>query len=494
MRHVSKYTFLLCLFLLVSCNEDFLEETPTQRIGSSSATESVENLLASINGTHRALYLRYDSQDEGGLGCQFLQLEALGDDYVMNARSNGWYINTYRWRDHISEFDSDTEFPYEFYYYIMRNANVIINGAEEAVGSASVRNGVIGQALVYRAYCLLQLVQIYGDRYVPGQANSQLGVPIPLEPNLEQLPRSTVEEVYAQIHRDLDEAITLFANYSRPDKSHLDASVALGLKARASLVQGRWQDAIQYATQAREDYELMTQDEYVLGFNDFSNREWMWGSHIIAEQTLFFANFGAYISRNFSSTNIRGNPKSINSRLYDMIPTSDVRTQVFDPTGEHENLPQGYSLNANGSHRKFPYTNQKFLAVSNSDSRMDVVYMRAAEMYLIEAEAYAHLGDDANAANALFELNSVRDTEYTLSTNAGEDLLEEIMNYRRIELWGEGFRWFDLKRLNLPLDRTESNHTSALTGGLLEVPAGDPRWTWKIPQDAIDANPLLVQN
>ena len=35
---------------------------------------------------------------------------------------------------------------------------------------------------------------------------------------------------------------------------------------------------------------------------------------------------------------------------------------------------------------------------------------------------------------------------YTLSTKTGENLIEEVMTQRRIELWGEGFRWFDLKR------------------------------------------------
>ena len=38
--------------------------------------------------------------------------------------------------------------------------------------------------------------------------------------------------------------------------------------------------------------------------------------------------------------------------------------------------------------------------------------------------------------------------------NTGAKLADEIMTHRRIELWGEGFRWFDLKRLGLPLDRT----------------------------------------
>jgi len=50
-----------------------------------------------------------------------------------------------------------------------------------------------------------------------------------------------------------------------------------------------------------------------------------------------------------------------------------------------------------------------------------------------------------------------RDPEYKDLGNTGAKLADAIMTHRRIELWGEGFRWFDLKRLGLPLDRTGSN-------------------------------------
>ena len=70
----------------------------------------------------------------------------------------------------------------------------------------------------------------------------------------------------------------------------------------------------------------------------------------------------------------------------------------------------------------------------------DVPYMRAAEMYLIEAEAKAKLGQDANAAKLLFDMVSKRDAAYKLSTSTGTKLLDEIYFHRRVELWGEGFQ------------------------------------------------------
>ena len=67
------------------------------------------------------------------------------------------------------------------------------------------------------------------------------------------------------------------------------------------------------------------------------------------------------------------------------------------------------------------------------------------------------MGNSAAAATALYELAKKRNSAYTLSTATGSALLKEIYLQRRIELWGEGFRFYDLKRLNLPLDR--SRHT-----------------------------------
>jgi hypothetical protein len=91
----------------------------------------------------------------------------------------------------------------------------------------------------------------------------------------------------------------------------------------------------------------------------------------------------------------------------------------------------------------------------------DFPFMRLAEMYLIAAEAYARSGNDTEAKKYLTAFAIKRDPSYTESTKTGAALAEEIMNHRRIELWGEGFRWFDLKRLNLPCNRNGNNYSAA---------------------------------
>ncbi len=494
MKTISKLIVLMIMLtsaVFSSCDEEYLDELPTEDISATSATETVDNLFLIVNGIHRSLYLTYQgSQGKGGIGAMMIQNDALGEDYVMTGAANGWFNNAYKWNDHTNANDSDDLFPYRTYYRIIRNANIVINGADGATGDVSLKNAAKGQALFYRAWAHFQMVQLYGKRYEVGVENTQLGIPIRLTTGSDPLARNTVEEVYTQVNQDLDDAIVALGEYSRINKSHIDKSVVQGLKARVALVQGNYLEAVEYAEMAQEGYVLMNANDYFNNFSDYESDEWMWGSHIVEDHTLFFANYGAFISRNYSSSNIRGNPKAINSTLYNAIPSTDVRSTIFDPSGDHLNLPTGVSLLP--THALKPYTSQKFIAIGNGDSRMDVPYMRVSEMYLIEAEAKARLGN-ADAASALLDMAIVRDPSYTLSTNTGTDLIDEILLQRRWELWGEGFRFYDLKRMNLPLDRNGANHTQALTI-VFDVPAGDNRWQWLIPQDALDANPLLIQN
>jgi hypothetical protein len=121
----------------------------------------------------------------------------------------------------------------------------------------------------------------------------------------------------------------------------------------------------------------------------------LWASQMVPDQTDTFGNFGAFMSRNFGSNAIRSNPRSISS-LYNKISGSDVRKSLWDPSGTH------LSLSLPSNFRKFPYTSQKFIAAAIGDSRVDVPLMRSAEMYLIEAEAYARNGNNGGSKCTLF--------------------------------------------------------------------------------------------
>ncbi|MHA8051218.1 RagB/SusD family nutrient uptake outer membrane protein [Aquirufa sp. ROCK-SH2] len=489
----NKYILLLAFvfgMISFSCETTYLDTNPTASIDATAAYSTTKNAAAAINGIYRSFIVRYlNSQGHSGHPAMMIILDHMGEDMVIGTTSASWHVGETRWTAHRSDVNTMAQFPYELYYRIIGNANLGIANIEKAVGPAADRNTLKGEALALRAFGYFNLVQLYGKRYdAKAKPNAQLGVPLVLEPTTEGKARNTVEEVYTQINKDLAEAATLLTT-TRVNKSHINLSVVKGLQARVALVQQDWANAAKYAAEARAGYTPMNATSYLDGFQDIANAEWMWGFDHLEDQTEYFGGYHSYISCNYNSTVIRTYPKAINSLLYKQIPQTDVRSKMWveTPTAANSIVPPGGV--------RVKWLNQKFrLPGTPSTSAMgDVPYMRAAEMYLIEAEAKARLNDDAGAATVLFDLIKTRDAAYVKSTNTGQALIDEILVHRRIELWGEGHRFLDLKRLNAPLNRNGANHIASVAL-LFDVAPGDVRWEFLIPRREINANPAVVQN
>jgi hypothetical protein len=483
---------LLFSMISISCENVYLDTTPTASIDAGSAYATTKNASAAINGIYRSFVVRYlSSQGHSGHPAMMITLDHLGEDFLIGttAGTNGWHANESRWVAHRTDVGTFSQFPYEMYYRIIGNANIGIANIDKAVGPASDRNALKGEALALRAFGYFNLVQLYGKRYESrAKPNTQLGVPLVLEPTTEGKPRNSVEEVYTQINKDLADA-ALLLTASRLNKSHFNLNVVKGMQARVALVQQDWANAAKFAAEARTGYVPMSATQYQDGFQDIANSEWMWGFDHLEDQSEFFGGYHSYISCNYNSTVIRTYPKIINNLLYAQIPASDVRSKMWveNPTATNSIVPPG------GVRPRF--LNQKFRlpGVPSTSAMGDVPYMRAAEMYLIEAEARARLNDAAGASKVLFDLVKARDPNYVQSTRTGDALVNEILIQRRIELWGEGHRFFDMKRTNAPLNRNGTNAIASVVL-LYDVPAGDVRWEFVFPRREINANPAIVQN
>ncbi|MCL1663594.1 RagB/SusD family nutrient uptake outer membrane protein [Elizabethkingia ursingii] len=496
-------TFILTVGIsagLASCNSDYLETSPTDNVNQDMALSTADNLKALVNGMHRNMYYRQNSsQGQSGQAGVMIMTEAASDDVIWASTGNNWYISSVRWLDQGNENSSNTYYPYQFYYSMIRNANLVINNAAKVTGDQQIIDTAVGEALTYRAFSYFNLVQFYGKRYVAGANNNQEGVPLRLEANEKPLARASVEDVYAQVNKDLQLALTKLSGVGRYSKSHFDSNIVKGLLARVALTQGNYKAAANYAKEARAGYPLMDNAAYKAGFNSAANIEWMWATIMVPDQSDGFGNFSAYMSRNYNSTQIRQAPKLMNSTLVQLFPATDVRTQVVDPSGNH--IPWLSTKNAQGkivrtsaysNYSVFPYSSQKFMVKDQGEATADVPYMRAAEMYLIEAEALARLGDEAGSKAVFNELQKNRNTAYAGASTSGAAYITEILNTRRLELWGEGFRWFDLKRLGQDLDRTGTNQSDVVMNGLVKVPSTDFRWQWQIPRAEINASQGVV--
>ena len=356
-----------------------------------------------------------------------------------------------------------------------------------------------------RAFSYFNLVQLYQFNYVGNQ--SKPAVPIITDENsdvaaLEGAPRATVEEVYTLILNDISSAIGLLESaqeggVTRADKRYFDLAVAYGLRARVNLTMQKWTEAAADATKAIAETSAVPTgltEANKPAFMDISEKNWMWGIIISETDRVVTSGIVNWISHmgsfNYGYANFSGG-KQINKALYNSISDTDVRKGWWtDADGVSANLTKEQQETID-SYGYDPYTQVKFApyqnVMKNSTNANDIPLMRVEEMYLIKAEAEAMSGG-GNSTLVDF-VSTYRDPDYSFSSTDAAEIQEEVFRQRRIELWGEGLSWFDIMRLNKPVDRRGGGFPNATM--VFNIPAGDPLLLWRIPQKEIIANPAL---
>jgi hypothetical protein len=504
----------LVLFTTGACKKDFLNTTPSDYIQDEQLFDNINNVKVALNGIYRMMYMQYSDQEEDGQAAMMISLDFLGEDIVQTATGTSYFRTIHQGSAHRSETTEFVLFTYRMYYRILANVNKLLDGIDNVPNVPTAQlEAVKGELLGLRAFSHFMLVQLFGARYEKSPTNSDSAAPldtddpiyalgIPLMTTYSDAPqtRATVQVVYDQINSDLDDAIAFLQNAPARGiyRTHIDKSVAHGLKARVALTQQNWTAAALHANQARQGYQLMSNSAYLDGFSDMKNSEWMWGAHQLPEQLPTYGSFYSYMSANFNSSHTRSNPKKINSKLYDVLPDTDVRKKLFcNDVNDYINFP-GVINAATGqpepSQVRARLMHKKFIVADPGVSAGDIPFMRAAEMYLIEAEALFKDGRDGDALDVLLILVKNRDPEIDPTTIDIGDLANYIDIQRRVELWGEGFRFLDLKRKNEDMDRSDTGSQTALAGSTVKRDAGSTWWRFRIPRREMQANPLMVQN
>lgn len=195
----------------------------------------------------------------------------------------------------------------------------------------------------------------------------------------------------------------------------------------------------------------MSSAAYLEGFNDIQNEEWIWGHIQTTEQSTASYTFH-YLD--VSSPGSYYYSFMADPFFKDYFDEKDIRHQLFQWDG------------LEGREGFLRYEKFKF----KSNLIGDIVYMRAAEMYLIEAEANARAGQQEEAITVLNELRSARNAEL-FSSAKGQDLLDQILLERRKELWGEGFSLSDILRTQGTVERKEYKNSE---GGNIPVTITKP--------------------
>ena len=524
---------LLCApVLLSSCIEETFPEGGNVTSGQVAESPfAMENIAASIPTILITNYLNMgDHFDFGYPGIFGATDRMVGEVFPVsqNLRGGNQYYD--RWQAWLYpdmgglSATGWTDFFYLNYYQFIYSANEVIS-----IASQSESGGVaLGIAKAFRAMCYLDMARMYDP--LPAKAPDRpsyeseleavkgLTVPIVREgATLEQLennPRATREEMFNFILSDLTDAESLLADYQPASKNMPSQAVVYGLLARTYLWLGGFEETYEGFVTGTEAYKkaaeyarkainasgctIMTESQWLdpkTGFNTV-NSSWMWAMIQTTDTVLNnLLSWAAHMSLEAVYGYGYGAQPGISVFSYERMSDTDFRKKSYVTPDRSYAAAQPYiSLTEEEFKTVAPYASYKFHTAGGEKSNftianvVDIPMMRVEEMYLIEAEATAHY--DATTGKSLLQsFMANRDPAYTVP--AANDLIDEIIFQKRIEFWGEGVIFYDLKRLNIGMHNGDTG-TNAPPMAQLSTDGRAPWWNCVFPLNAVQQNKALA--
>ena len=512
-----KYSFMASALLgvsLVGCydmNTEPLGSTITADQKEATISANPARIEASVTAITSLFYLygnTVDNHADFGFPSIMLLTDHRGTDLVTEDIGYNWFSQPLTYED-----INNTYWATYLYWRVCYKQLYAVNSLAKIIDPATEDDNLkfyLAQAYAVRAFDYFYLAQMYQHTYAgvdaDGNPNTEKPcVPIITEANMdaagaEGCARATVAEVYEQILSDIDAAIALLENttVTRADKRYVSA-VAYGLRARINMVMHNWEGAKEDAAKALEltDATPYTAEQVSKPtMSDINDNAWMWGV-LVAETdravTTGICNWPSHMgSLNYGYASV-GAWRRISEDLYSKIPATDVRKGWFldeNATSPNLNAEQAAYVAEAGC---YPYTQVKFGCYNDetytSTNANDIPLMRVEEMYLILAEAQAMAGDPAAGAATLQNfVTTYRDPAYTCTATEASKVQDAVWMQRRFELWGEGFSYFDLMRLNKGVDRRGGGFQAAYT---YNIPAGDAALIYRLPKAEIEGNALI---
>jgi hypothetical protein len=355
-------------------------------------------------------------------------------------------------------------------YIPIQRANVVLNRiGGVSYASSTTRDARIGEMKFLRALLYFNLVRLYGDVPLVTQET--------IDPNAYfGQGRTPTAQVYTQIIKDLTEAITVLPTTSS-QAGRVRQTAAQTLLAKVYLTQKNYAAALPLlqAVVATGRHALQSNPANVFSLANENNSE-----------IVFAVQFASGLNGN-----------TLGSNMF----------QQFSPSGtvsgaKGHNLPtkQLYALYGSTDRRRGTYLDvtsagtpfiKKMVAPTTviTDGGSDFVVLRYADVLLMLAEVQNELNGTTDAATNLNLIRTRAGLAATTATNQA-DLRAAIALERRLELVGEGHRWFDLQRSGNAVSVLNAYFQS--TGTLVTVDAND--LLLPIPQSQVNTDPSILQN
>lgn len=443
--HTLTYALVSGL-LLSSCSKDFTETQFFQE-EKAAPLSTIEQLESFINGA----YVKMRSTNYWGNTWRVFG-ELHTDEMYTNGKS-GRSINEYSYS--LMPNYGTVQDTWKKMYETVGNANIVINAAINTDAAKLIK----GQAYALRGQAFFDLLRLYGQKYTGGN----LGVVLPLEYNPNALQeRATVAQTEDQIEQDLLKALELLGTTKNMGNRTVISSWAVkGLLTRFYLYKGDNEKAAQHAKDIEQSgrFQVAPAADLAVLFGKENAANSIFEIALGTNGSLgttsyeFLLNSGGY-------ANLVVLPSVV-----EQYEANDVRRELITKTKD------GNFLDG-----KFPST--------KGDTNIKV--LRYEEVLLNGAEAML----ETDATTALKYYNLIR-TNRGLG-EAKSVSLADIKNERKLELLGEGFRYWDLLRWGdeIPYYDQMGEYEPAKVKQI-----GDPYLALPIPEDETNrANKPLIEN
>ena len=338
-------------------------------------------------------------------------------------------------------------------YKISNQTNIVLDNLA-VFKDADDKNKAKGEAKFLRGLVYFDLGRLFAKPYVAGTVNSQLGVPIILDPVLNPTKitfpsRNTLEEVYTQVILDLKHAYDLL-----PESNSVYATKysAAALLARVYLQKGDYINARAMANIAITNSGATLTGTFAKAFNNPENSSEDLFAWQVSSQDVSSNDYNVFwAGEDFGGRS--GNPD---------ISIEDQHFDIYD--------------DADDERKNFFYDADNICTTKWKNQYGNIPFLRLAEMILIRAEANFRLVTTIGRS-PLDDINALR-VRSGAALLSSVDLATILMERKR-ELAFEGFALFDGKRLKQNIGSLPYNANN------LVLP---------IPLRERDVNKNLVQN
>lgn len=486
--NISKTIVGLCCaasLMTTSCIEETFPTDAATEDQLSASAKATEALLWAMPAFFNDLQTVTSSHFEFGYGAIMHVRDVMTQDLTVISSGYDWF-SSWAENQYQGESYARTQYFWNYYWKFVQTANNMISTLDPE-NATPVQLGYLGAGYAFRAFIYLDMAQMFeflpNDKTSPINAagNNVEGLTVPIvregmsEEEARNNPRVDRATMAAFILEDLNNAEEYIVNLENDTKTlpHLD--VVYGLKARYYMWLGDYANAKDYARKAinAASTTVMTEKQCLdvaTGFNNINL--WMWGSKMMSEDDVVktgIINWTSWLSNETRYGYAGIEPfNMIDANMYARISDTDFRKKMWKAPAGSALDGQTPFLAADFEKALCTYASVKFRPnEGNADdynvgSASAYPIMRVEEMYFIEAEAAAHLNDADGQSLITNFMTSYRDPAYTC-TATGADLIDEIVFQKRVELWGEGTTFFDIKRLNMSVTRgyPGTNHAEA---------------------------------